>query len=41
MARPLKNERAEEIYPQDCSACRKIEKYPGKKAGPITRLKEF
>lgn len=34
----LKDERAEQIYPQDCFACRKIEEYPGKKAGFIASL---
>ncbi len=37
-ARLLKDERAEQIYPQDCFACRKIEEYPGKKAGFIASL---
>ncbi len=38
MARPANDKRAEQIYPQDCFACRIIEEHPGKKAGLIARL---
>jgi len=38
MARPANDRRAEQIYPRDCCACRKIEEHPGKKAGFIARL---